>query len=345
MCSILHKLGRMMISFYLPEHWAALQEHGGPACGEPSALAVLGVALDDIGRSAALQWGLPANLLKGMRRMEPAACSEVLGHDDWLAALSTMSARCADSLWHDDAAGADSVRAPTGSYSGMLGMDPEGILGAIEKAREIAADDLSIAPLARPAEKQARALAATRQRAEGNKVLMAGVADMRGALGSASAGQMMSMALESAWQGLSLSRAVAFLRIRRDRRYVAKMGLGAGVTELLPLMTFDDAYHPNVFHASLSSDRVSFIENAMDPRFAAKQPPWWTASLASARSFVVLPLCSAGQPLGFIYGDWDPSFREIALNQNEFALLNDLRALMVASVERRARQEVSTAQK
>lgn len=83
----------------------------------------------------------------------------------------------------------------------------------------------------------------------------------------------------------------------------------------------------------------------MDPRFAAKQPPWWRAWLAGARSFVVLPLCSAGQPLGFIYGDWDPSFREIALNQNEFALLNDLRALMVASVEQRARQEVSTAQK
>ena len=344
-CSILHKLGRMMISFYMPERWAALQQHGGPGGEDIAAIAVLGVALEEIGRNTAKQWGLPANLINGMRRLEPAACAKALCHDDWLAALSSLAAQCADCLWHDDDAGADTVRALASSYSVMLGMEPQGILGAIEKAREIAADDLSIAPLARPAEKQALAQAARRQRAEGNKLLVAGLADMHGAVGSASPGQMMSMALESAWQGLSLTRAVGFLRNRREQRYVAKMGLGADAAQLLPLMLFDDAYAPDVFHASLSSDRVIFIENAMEPKFAAKLPSWWTASLASASSFVVLPLCSGGQPLGFIYGDWDQSFPTVALSQTEFALLNDLRALMVSSVERRARQDLPPPQK
>ena len=340
-CSMLHTLGRMMVSFYMPERWGALQAHAGTGVEETAALAVLGLPMEEIGRLAAEQWGLPNNLIRGMRRVAPSDGAEALSHEDWLAALSTMSCQCADSLWHDDEAGAVALRALASSYAGMLGIEPDGILGAIDKARDIAACDLSIAPLARLAEKQAQAPAATRRRPDGNKVLLAGVTDMGDVLARASPGQMMSMALETAWQGLSLTRAVAFLRNRRERRYSAKMCFGEQVTELMPLMAFDEAYEPNVFHASLNTDRVIFIENAMDPKFAAKLPSWWDASLGSARSFVVLPLCSGGQPLGFIYGDWDLSFPDISINPTEFALLNDLRALMVKSVERRQRLDLS----
>jgi len=254
-----------------------------------------------------------------------------------------MSARCADSLWHDEAAGALTVRALASSFSAMLGVAPDNIMAAVDKAKERAATNLSIAPLARPAEKRARALAATRQRAEGNKILLAGVADMRDVVASASPGQMMSMALETVYQGLSCSRALAFLRNRRDRKYIAKMGFGDGVKALIPTMVFDDGYEPNVFHASLSSDRVIFIENAKDPGFAAKLPAWWKNSLANARSFVILPLSSNGQPAGFIYGDWDESFPPIQLNQTEFGLLNDVRALVVKSVARRQQLEAAAA--
>jgi transcriptional regulator with GAF, ATPase, and Fis domain len=104
-------------------------------------------------------------------------------------------------------------------------------------------------------------------------------------------------------------------------------------------MVFDDAYEPNVFHAALNSDRVIFIENARDPKFAAKLPAWWKATLSEARSFVILPLQSNMQPAGFIYGDWDESFPPIQLSQIEFALLNDMRALVVKSVERRHQME------
>ena len=49
-----------------------------------------------------------------------------------------------------------------------------------------------------------------------------------------------------------------------------------------------------------------------------------------------------GQPAGFIYADWDESMPPIQLNQTEFALLNDMRALVVKSVEMR-RQMASVA--
>jgi hypothetical protein len=41
-------------------------------------------------------------------------------------------------------------------------------------------------------------------------------------------------------------------------------------------------------------------------------------TLADARSFVILPLCTGGQPVGFIYGDWDDTFPSIQLSQTEF---------------------------
>jgi transcriptional regulator with GAF, ATPase, and Fis domain len=166
---------------------------------------------------------------------------------------------------------------------------------------------------------------------------------MRDFVAAASPGQMVSMALETVFQGLTFSRAVAFLRNRREHNYVAKMGFGDGVRDLLPAMSFADAYEPNVFHAALNSDRVIFIENARDPKFAAKLPAWWKSTLSEARSFVILPLCTNGQPAGFIYGDWDDSFPPIALSQTEFTLLNDVRALVVRVVERRKQVELVSA--
>ncbi|MES2127752.1 MAG: HDOD domain-containing protein [Pseudomonadota bacterium] len=339
-CSMLHTLGRMMITFYMPDRWAMLQRHSGAGNEDSAAEPVLGLSMEKIGRAAAEHWGLPKNLVNGMRRMEPMEGPVEVSHEDWLAALSTMSSQCSDALWNDDEAGADMVRQLAGNFAGMLGVEPDSIMLAIEKAKVVAAADLSIAPLAKPAEKRAKALASTRMRQEGNKILLAGVADMRDVLSTASPGQMMTMALETVYQGLTFSRAVAFLRNRRENKYAARMGFGEGVKELIPTMIFDDYYEPNVFHAALNSDRVIFIENAKDPKFAAKLPVWWKSSLSDARAFVILPLCTGGQPAGFIYGDWDESFPAIALNQTEFSLLNDLRSLVVKTVERRQQMEV-----
>jgi HD-like signal output (HDOD) protein len=339
-CSILHSLGRMMVTFYMPERWALLQAQGGPGGEDRAASDLLGLSLEEIGRATAEHWGLPRNLIAGMRRVEPSERGEQFAHEDWLAALGTMSTRCADSLWADDEASVSTVHQLALSFAPMLGVEPVSILAAIDKAKVDAASDLTIAPLAKPAEKRAKAAAAQRMRVAGNKILMSGVADMRDAGSNASPGQMMSMALETTFNGLSLTRAVAFLRNRRDGKYTAKLGLGEGAREILPNLVFDDAYEPNVFHAALSNDRVIFIENARDAKFASKLPGWWRGTLSSARCFVIIPLSAGGHPAGFIYGDWDDSYPSVFLSQPEFSLLNDLRSLVVRAVERRHQMEV-----
>jgi HD-like signal output (HDOD) protein len=339
-CSILHSLGRMMVTFYMPERWALLQAQGGPGGEDRAAAELLGLSLEEIGRATAEHWGLPRNLIAGMRQVEPSERGDQLAHEDWLAALGTMSTRCADSLWDDDEASIAKVHQLAMSFAPMLGVEPVNILAAIDKAKTEAASDLTIAPLAKPAEKRAKAAVAHRMRVAGNKILMSGVADMRDAGSNTTPSQMISMALEAAYNGLSFTRAFAFLRNRRDGKYAAKLGLGDGAKAMLPNLVFDDAYEPNVFHAALSNDRVIFIENARDAKFASKLPGWWHGSLSTARCFVVIPLCAGGQPAGFIYGDWDDTYPSVYLSQPEFSLLNDLRGLVVRAVERRHQMEV-----
>ncbi|MFC0133984.1 HDOD domain-containing protein [Massilia eurypsychrophila] len=340
-CSMLHTLGRMMVSFYMPDTWTRLQQHPD-ADGDAAALEVLGITLEALGCAAAEHWGLPRNLVDGMRRVAPGERGAKFSHGDWLAAIGSMSSACADALWNDDQGGAARVQELAASFSAMLGVSPEAIVKAVDIAKADAADELTIAPLSKPVERRAKALASTRKRAEGNRILISGVADMRELVATGTAGQMMSMALETVYQGLTFSRAVAFLRHRRDGKYSAKVGFGDGVRERLASMTFSDVYEPNVFHAALNSDRVIFIDNARDPKFAAKLPQWWKSTLSEARSFVILPLCANGHPAGFIYGDWDDSFPPIALSQIEFALLNDVRSLVVRSVEQRKPVELVT---
>ncbi|MDB5906869.1 MAG: hypothetical protein JWP34_983 [Massilia sp.] len=339
-CSMLQGLGRMMVTFYMQDAWLRLQEHGGAGFEDAAAQPVLGLSMEMIGRATAQRWGMPGNLIEGMRRVAPGPRGEAFSHAGWVAAVATMSSRCADSLWHDDADGAARVRELAAGYSDLVGVEPDSILAAIEKAKVTAAADLSIAPLSKPAERRARAIASNRKRAEGNRTLISGVADMRDFATAAGPGQMVSMALETVFQGLTFSRAVAFLRDRRGHNYVARMGFGEGVRELLPAMTFADAYQPNVFHAALNSDRVIFIDNAREPKFAARLPAWWKSTLSEARSFIIVPLCANCQPAGFLYGDWDDSFPPIALSQTEFTLLNDVRAQVVQVFERRKQIEL-----
>ena len=334
-CSILHTLGRMMVSFYMPERWEQLSAHSGPGGEDAAALELLGMSLADIGQAAARHWGLPKNLVSGMRDIAPGERGANFSHEDWLAAVSTMSSQCAASLWDDEPEGIEAARKLAGSFSSMLGVAPDVLSDAIDKARVAAAADLSIAPLAKPAEKRAAAAASTRKRAEGKRILASGVADMANGAGAATPAQMMSMALETLYQGLSFSHALGFMRIRSERQYVARLGFGAGIPAIMADLRFGDAYEPNVFHAALGSDRVIFIENARDPKFANKLPAWWKARLAGARSFVILPVSANGQPVGFLYGDWNDSAPPIELSPAEFGLMNDLRAQVTISIERR----------
>ncbi|HEY4541977.1 MAG TPA: HDOD domain-containing protein [Noviherbaspirillum sp.] len=334
-CSMLHSLGRMMAAFYLPEHWRqvrALAETGRDE-GD-AARAVLGLGFDDIGRAAARQWGLPAGLIQTLQDMPPQPLGEPLDHHDWLAAVATLSSRCAAALCAGTGPAREELNQLAESYAAMLGLEVEQVQSAVDAARRCAADEDT--PALRVALREADPPApvpAVGKPDDAAQVLAHGVADMRGASESTSAVQLMTMALESVYQGLRFSRALAFVRHPAEQIYAAQMSFGSGVQEQLGKLSFSDAYQPDVFHAALANDKMIFVENARDPAFAGKLPRWWREAFPTARSFMVLPLTVNRRPAGFIYGDWDDACPPARIEQAEIAPLNELRVLIMRAME------------
>jgi HD-like signal output (HDOD) protein len=341
-CSMLHLLGRMMMTFYLPELWQLVQERctGNGGDTEQAAHEVLGLGLDEIGRLAAQQWGLPKRLVNTLKDMSPTPVGEPLDHADWLAAVSTLSSRCAVALSTDEAAGEDALAKLAGDYADMLGLDAAEVLAAVDAAKRVAAeDDLMVLRPARRAEPESQQ--SLGKPADAAAILARGVADVRDASPTASTGQLMTMALEAIYQGLGFRRAIAFLRNHEQSQYAARMYFGGGVQELLPRLVFDDAYQPDMFHAALASDKMIFVEHAQDRSFNNKVPRWWKEALPEVRSFMVLPLRVNRQPVGFIYADWDLSMPTAKIESAESAHLNELRSLLMLAMEQRRRSEPS----
>jgi HD-like signal output (HDOD) protein len=342
-CSMLHTLGRMMTVFYLADRWAKIRERCS-ATGhseETICTELLGLTLEEIGRITAERWGLPKHLIRSMRHVEPSTGDDPINHSDWLAALSTLAARCADALCEDESVGNAEIEKLSDQYAQMLGIDVKDMLEAIETVKPAVEEiDLSAVQSAKRRSTQKRSTRTKIDpRAEMSRVLTNGVSDMRDAAERTNPSQMMAMALETVFQGLKLSHAIAFLRNRKEGQYAAKMCFGTGAQELISRLTFDDAYQPDTFHTALSTDRIIYIENANDPKFAAKLPQWWKQSLSKAGSFIILPLLVNNHAAGFIYGDWEGTLPPMKFDAADFMLLNALRVLVVQSIDRRHRIE------
>jgi len=343
-CSMLHNLGRMMVTFYLPDHWALVQAR----CAEQSieeaqaACDTLGIGLDEIGRWVGQKWGLPTVLINSMQDVLPKIVDEPLDHAAWLGAVSTMSTHCAKLLCDETDAGSAELANIADNYADMLGMDGSEMLTAIQAGQQAAEQDtlfVSVAKTHLP-EKVSAASVQSDQPANAVMILERGVADMHGISNKATAYQILTMALETVYQGLGLSRAIFFLRNSNEGKYFARTGFGEKMQELMPRLVFSDAYQPDVFHAGLANDKIIFVKNAKDPTFVNKLPRWWRDALPTAHSFVILPLTVNRHPAGFIYGDWDttPAVDGIHINTAELMQLNELRAVLVSAIEQHYQQ-------
>lgn len=341
-CAILHALGRMMATFYLSDRWQQVRAHCAEAgVDEPQAVRdLLGLGLDELGRRVARQWGLPSSLVDTLHDVAPKKVDEPLEHRAWLAAVSSLAGRCAEVFSVHGGAPHARLSTLAAGYADMLGLDASQIVTAVDVAQRTAAEEDAVVPGSRHSAGEKPAGAAGKP-ADAAAILRRGVADMRGALHSMNAAQLISMALETLYQGLGLRRAVAFVRNKECAHYEAHLGLGDGVQELLPRLTFGEAYQPDVFHAALANDKMIFVENALNPAFSSRLPRWWKEALPTVRSFVVLPLTLNHNAVGFVYGDWDDGQPAARIDHAEIALLNALRTLLMQAMELQRQAEPS----
>ena len=328
-CAMLHGLGHILVSFYMPEHWAMLsaddetQQHA-------DTLEWLGASLETLGRRTAQRWGIPTSITRTIHEPDLAAAALPLNHEQWLTTLAAFSSEAANGLATQQP---DTFLTTLATrYSAALGAEPAQLVDCARAAHQQALRDdvltLEPAPSDRPAAggKPVNALARLQQ----------SVLDLREAAKASSTGQLISLALESLHQNFGFSHSFAFARSTELQRFVAKVGFGPEAKNLMSPLAFEAAYEPHVFHAAMARDVAIFIEDAQAPSMADKIPHGWRTTMRDVRGFLLVPLTVQGRPFGLLVGAWDRHAEISRVTAEEMAPVNEMRQILgAAALQRR----------
>ena len=325
-CAVLMGLGRMMVCFYLPQAWSQIQSLTDASTSEDDATqAVLGGSFADVGQRMAAHWGLPATLTDGMRALIPAQGQTPATHQEWLSMLATAASQGARILH----ARPDDTEAAFGGvvavFSHSLGMEPDAMLSAIRAANSAAQEHFTQAPTAR---------APVPTESERSASLLSGLKELEAASRTASLTQLLTMALEFLHLNFGAARSYAFLLIPKEKCFRARYGLGQGANALLPQLTLDQAFQPDVFHAVLKGEKVMFVPDTRAVSLKGKLPPWWQLSLGEAHSVCMLPLHLNRSALGFLYLDWMPPADAPRMDAQRLHVLTRVREILMDNLSK-----------
>ncbi len=321
-CSLLHRLGRLLVSFYLPEEWNRIQ-HGVEA-GEDeaeSARRVLGMTPHEVGIHVARQWRLPAKIVQTMQSGNEAGVAE---GDEWLLALTQFSDRSAHVIASgQEASSARAMEALAQEFGPTLGMPADDLLRAAKAATdEATAEPLLASILVEGRTSPARpAPAATDPLAR----LRVGVRDARQAMDDGeSALEIQRMVLEVAFSALDLSRAAVLLLDQATQAYRVTASLAARAPNRLTGLAIPAQAGADLAHVALARRVDIYIDNPRDPKIATHFPDWIRAH--GLHPFFLLPMVDKnGKPMGLFHGQQQD---DVKLSKEELGQLAHLRDLL-----------------
>lgn len=302
--SLLHRLGSLLVSFYLPESWRSIEVHlRGGRSEEEAARAVLGLSFPELGAEIARRWKLPAALARTIGPAPDPEAGAPGSRENWLRAVTGFSHAAGELLALPPEKQAASLQALAEKYSAAFAMDPAALS---QTAREVMEE-----AVAREPELEAVMAGEVAARPDGKpesaeRQLQADLADISAVVQSqCQLADALSMVLGAMYRSLGLRRALAFMRNPAAGTYRAAVGFGMGRGAALSELEFPEAYSPDVFHVALAKTTDIFIENARAASIATHIPAWHRKRLPETRAFILLPLVREGKALGLLYGDWD----------------------------------------
>lgn len=361
--AMFHHLGRSLTEFYFPEEADAVRrlvspgEEGQPALSEAAASAqVLGMSYEALGLGVARQWGLPDSLQRAMRRPVGEAPQRLLEdateRQRWLARASNDMA---DLILNTPPEQAHAkLRAMAQRHSRALGLNAESFEKAADTARQHLAQMTEALELHLPRDAKAQRLlapltpsahdsltehqlaptavmerthdqAAVSHAEQATQLLAAGVQDITDVMVEQfQLNAVLRMILETIYRALGFRRVVFCLRDARGQALTGRLGVGADVERLAPLLRIDlTAQPPDLLAAVCLKGADTLIQDARAANIATRLPGWFRGEL-QAQSFLLLPLMLKGAPLGLIYADHAVA-GAVQLGEKELSLLRTLR--------------------
>jgi len=322
-CTLMRQVGKLLIVFYFENEWDEIRRAVEQGANEDDAcIDVLGVTFDELGNEAATRWRLPDTIREGMAGYDPLETDS--RQTQWLRAITNYSTDVARVLTAPDLTdeGREShIAELAGRYGRALATDPEVLM---QMSLALAKEEADGGLMREIVELRANADAIARESLAPEARIAAGVEDLRALPPGSPFSTALTLVNETVLAGLGFARTVVFVR-QGVNVFAAQRGFGPGVEGVLPKLTFNAAFQPDVFHLAIANSVGIFIENARDPKIVARLPAWYRSSFDDARAFVLLPVTAQDdRAVALLYGDWMLSQEPRRISQTEMSALNEL---------------------
>jgi len=319
-CSLLHRLGRLLVSFYLPEEWERIQAAVQAGADEAQAARQeLGMSFHDVGTHIAQQWRLPANIVRTMRS-EGTPVAEEGG--DALLALTRFSDLSAGVIASPpDEAASRFLEELAGKFGPALGLAPGELLQAVKAAT----DDATAEPLlASVLVENNGPRPAPVQPADPLARLKNGVRDVRQAVDMGEpAPSVQQLALRAMFRALDLSRVAILLLDQGMEAYRVTATLSVRTPNRLEGFAMPAKAGSDLAHVALARKVDIYIDNPRDPKIAPHFPDWIRAH--GLHPFFLLPMTGQdGKPMGLLYGQQQDDIKLSKETLGQLAVLRDL---------------------
>jgi HD-like signal output (HDOD) protein len=371
-CSMFHKLGRLLTAFYFHEEYQEIQKRcKSGADEEQAAVQVLGISFEELGLGVAKAWHFPARLTGTLRRVSDGKAGKPQNDEQKLRLLAELTTSMTDSMREQDPARRRARITELATQLGEgLGISETTLTNATRSAAQALAGDSGLLNF-KPAQSSLYAvlrewtkpapnttavetaadtietmiLETTLQEAPAAKagapatplnsqaVLAAGIQDITNTLvGSYELNDLLRMILETMYRGIGFTRVLLCVRDPAHNALRGRFGFGQDVDQLIK----------RGFNVSLAPTRDAFYAaisqgadifiEDIDGEKIRDHIPAWYRKMVPARSLLLFPVMINKKPVGLFYADRDSS-NHIKLQSEELSLLKTLRNQAVLAIK------------
>jgi serine/threonine protein kinase len=360
-CSMFHKLGRLLTAFYFHEEYLEIQKRcqTGGVDEEQAATRVLGLSYEELGLGVARAWHFPERIRNTLKRVTEQRVSKPQIDEQRLRALAELTSATTDCMRESDPARRRNRLAALATQfgealnvsetvlteatrtaaqalsvdSGLLQFKPAqspfyemlSNWGRAANAEQPRDDTIDVA-LADPTLVQpAVPVAGGTSSATNQAILTAGIQDITNTLvGDYELNDLLRMILETMYRGMGFTRVLLCVRDPAHNALRARFGFGADIDQMIKRgFAVPLSATRDAFYAAISQGVDVFIEDVNGEKIKDHIPEWYR-KLVPARSLVLFPLIIAKKPVGLFYADRDPG-HAMELGSAELNLLKTLR--------------------
>lgn len=369
-CSMFHRLGRLLTAFYFHDEFQEIQKRTKTAGvnEEQAAAQVLGISYEELGVGVARVWHFPERLSATLRRVNEDKLRRPQNDEQRLRGVAELATSITDAVREaaDPAKRRARLAGLAAKFGDALGTSETQIARASQAAAQALAQDPGLlnfkpasSPLfaalqglvetapdsAAPGDPLASALSqATLQDVAPIKVngsdtpnahaiLSAGIQDITNTLvGTYELNDLLRIILETMYRGMGFTRVLLCIRDPAANALRGRFGFGEGIDHILK-RGFAVSLTPSrdAFYAAISQGADVYIEDVNADKIRDHIPDWYR-KLIPARSLVLFPIVINKKPVGLFYADCDEA-RTNHFEAGELNLLKTLRNQAVLAIK------------